>query len=827
MSNGYDRRTDDLLDFEPESVEDDVFDDDKLERVLGEIAEIKQTINEMPDADYDDSASGYISSAPERRDDVRFARTTHRIQEDIRRLNTRINDMESFGGYRDEEVTGTVSHLCVLVDDLVRATRESERRLSDELNSIKNQIYKYSTSGDLTSILNAIKANLKSSEDFIININNAVDGLSAVSGEKKENSNGCETELLRHIYELKTLVGAVSPATAKKNEELSELYGLLAKVKYELKRENATVADKYAAVDMLSRRLYETTECDVIPIVDSLNAVIDMLGRLPLDVDTANDVFDYAGAYEQFSIPASRKEAIRSYLSKVDAMMREGASDSVDELPDLIAAKNSIQNNRNEFECESIYSSILNTNITLLNEKDSAKIKLLKAEIKRQVKRLTILEVSDLIAYPHVKISRPYRVARLSEGEGLSAKIAEIKNMMLDSPARPKTEEGAKDESIDARASSLGEISQGILDLKGDCLAILDKLNANGESNNAGAITLEDIVAQLDRLFDDIRNLATDSENGIMGAIEVLGDAIAGISQVQDDNAKAALEDRVKLLADVSFIRSSIERGESVITEQASTPAMISDGSSAETESAEQSKDDFSERLSAIERNQQAILDALDYLVLRAQPGAEEVNAPVAPTILREGANDIFEVLARIEDKLDKVIAKVETPVVATVPVSANDDEVIKEIRLLRDQLFAVSMASVSDGEEDDYESYNNIILNEIYALSDAIDALVLKIEEKPSVDPESEEKMAEEIAQLRHTLSQAISDKKDDDELMKEIKKIRETLNKKAPAAPSVVTAPAPKKKNKKSVTPIAKEINVSELLHKMGKADIVRNDD
>ncbi len=825
MSNGYDRRSDDLLDFEPDSIEEDIFDDDKLERVLGEIAEIKNTINELPDADYE-GASGYTSGASERRDDVRFARTTHRIQEDIRRLNTRINDMESFGGYRDDEVTGTVSHLCMLVEDLVRATRESERRLSDELNSIKNQLYKNSASGDLTSVLNAIKANLKSSEDFIININNAVDGLSAVSGEKKECGGGCDTELLRHIYELKTLVGAVSPAMAKKNEELSELYGLLAKVKYELKRENATVADKYSAVDMLTRRLYETTECDVVPIVESINAVIDMLGRLPLDVDTANDVFDYAGANEQFSIPASRKEAIRSYLSKVDAMMREGASDSVDELPDLIATKNSIQNNRNEFECESIYSSILNTNITLLNEKDPAKIKLLKAEIKRQIKRLTILEVSDLIAYPYVKISRPYRVSRLSESEGLSAKVAEIKNMMLDAP-RGKTDESVDSESVDARVGNMSEISQGILDLKGDCLAILDKLDNNGEGGSVSAITLEEIVAQLDRLFDDIRNLATDSENGIMGAIEVLGDAIAGISQVQDDNAKAALEDRVKLLNDVAFIRASIEHGEGVRVEQPEIPVMMSDGGVEGTESEPEVKVDYSERLDVIERNQQAILDALDYLVLRAQPGADDNNAPTAPTILREGASDILDALARIESKLDKVIEKVETPVVAPVSDGGKVDDTLKEIRLLRDQLFAVSMASVSDGDADDYESYNNIILNEIYALADTVDALVEKMENQPASTPDGEEKMAEEIAQLRNTLTEAITDKKEDDELMKEIKKIRETLNKKAPVTPSVVTAPAPKKKSKKSVTPIAKETSVSELLQKMGKTNIIRDDD
>ncbi len=43
--------------------------------------------------------------------------------------------------------------------------------------------------------------------------------------------------------------------------------------------------------------------------------------------------------------------------------------------------------------------------------------------------------------------------------------------------------------------------------------------------------------------------------------------------------------------------------------------------------------------------------------------------------------------------------------------------EVLDEIKLLRDQLFAISMASVSDGDENAYESYNNILLEELSGL--------------------------------------------------------------------------------------------------------------
>ena len=66
---------------------DDVFDDfedEKLDRVLDEIAEIKQTIQGLPDA-YDDFGSGY-DEVTKLRDEVRFSKTTQRLQDEIKRF---------------------------------------------------------------------------------------------------------------------------------------------------------------------------------------------------------------------------------------------------------------------------------------------------------------------------------------------------------------------------------------------------------------------------------------------------------------------------------------------------------------------------------------------------------------------------------------------------------------------------------------------------------------------------------------------------------------------------------------------------------------------
>ena len=54
---------------------------------------------------------------------------------------------------------------------------------------------------------------------------------------------------------------------------------------------------------------------------------------------------------------------------------------------------------------------------------------------------------------------------------------------------------------------------------------------------------------------------------------------------------------------------------------------------------------------------------------------------------------------------------------------SAADDTLMNEVQSLRDQLFAISMANVNDPSsgESNYESYNNIILDELASLRDQV----------------------------------------------------------------------------------------------------------
>ena len=160
MANNYD---DEFFGFE--GIDDDDFlEDDKIDRVLDEIAEIKQTIQGLPDAGVVSGGSGY-DEVTKLRDEVKFSKTTQKLQSEIRRLSNRINDLQDdrmgAEAKTDELLGGTVERLTALGEEFIRRNKESERRIADELAALKRQLYKLTPSGDISGALNTIKNNLK------------------------------------------------------------------------------------------------------------------------------------------------------------------------------------------------------------------------------------------------------------------------------------------------------------------------------------------------------------------------------------------------------------------------------------------------------------------------------------------------------------------------------------------------------------------------------------------------------------------------------------------------------------------------------------------
>ena len=783
---------------------DDVFDDfedEKLDRVLDEIAEIKQTIQGLPDA-YDDFGSGY-DEVTKLRDEVRFSKTTQRLQDEIKRLSNRLNDFRdesNAAGERTESVTlDELGKLVAYCEEIIRSGKEADKKFTDAVAEIKRRLYKLASSADLMNELDAIKAAVKNAEELLAGVGGTVDELHAeVNREAEANAN---TEILRQFYDIKNLLGNPSPIGERRNDELLDLYNMLASVKNALESKSVSLADKYVEADKLAKKLYETTESDVRPIADGLNSVIRTLGKTPLDRDGVDSVLDYArNGGDAFSVSASRRETVSSYMDSVETFLSGAIGSNLDDLPDIIALKNNIQNNRNEFECENVYSAVLNTNIALLGEKDLTKQKALRKQLKEQLERLTSLEASDLVDYKPVEINKPYRAHKRGEGEGIFDKLNELKNLILDANLRVGGDAVSQPVSngiigeINSlkneiyNLSNIDNISQSILDLKSDCLTILDKLDErNAESDDMGVIasvpSLSEIVAQLDRLFDDVKNLVADSENNVLSSLEVIGEAVGNLASVNKENAEEAKTDRKKLMDDVAYIRDVLaERKPAEIVPAVTESDIITPS--------ENGNDELNAKIASLELNQQKIIAMLEKMA--------------------EGS----AITASLDERLTALEGKVS-------------DTVTKETGALRDQLFAISMASVSDGESNDYESYNNVILGEIYSLQDSLEAIREAVERGGNAE---NEQLNKELAELKSEISDALGKSGDNEEIIKELNKIKEEFKSKPapkpkPEPPKATTVQVRKQKK---VTPImTSDPSISELIAKISNTDIVIKED
>ena len=114
---------------------------------------------------------------------------------------------------------------------------------------------------------------------------------------------------------------------------------------------------------------------------------------------------------------------------------------------------------------------------------------------------------------------------------------------------------------------------------------------------------------------------------------------------------------------------------------------------------------------------------------------------------------------------------------------STGNGKLLEEIDSLRDQIFTINMASVSDGENQTYESYNNLIVDSLGELRDEVRALA-----GDSADGSAQSRMEKQLGEVRETqkaiaalLNQSLA----------EMQKIEKLLRERA-AAKTAAPAPA-----------------------------------
>ena len=149
MAKRYDDKSnEELFDFDTDF---DSMSDENLDRVLDEIQDIKHTIQGLPDTEFFND--GY--------DEVPSDRKTQFVTRELNRLGNRLSQLQSENDGRNyrqgEDFDDAVEHLISASERQIKRSREVERKLTDEISTIKKQMYKLSSLSDIASAVNALK----------------------------------------------------------------------------------------------------------------------------------------------------------------------------------------------------------------------------------------------------------------------------------------------------------------------------------------------------------------------------------------------------------------------------------------------------------------------------------------------------------------------------------------------------------------------------------------------------------------------------------------------------------------------------------------------
>lgn len=260
----------------------------------------------------------------------------------------------------------------------------------------------------------------------------------------------------------------------------------------------------------------------------------------------------------------------------------------------------------------------------------------------------------------------------------------------------------------DAVASELAELREAVRDM---ALSMTPAQTENGDTSYAA-------------LIDEIKDLKNQVYAAQTATTATLDEDT--LKAIRDALAGAATE--APLAEELADIRDEIAQLRSLTTVTAES------GGSAEISALRNELASIRDTLASPEHMYGLAEDVTaikaDVQVLKEEPDLGVINEILALRDEFQSLREQIEDVKRIAGETDK----------------QSDDTILGEVQSLRDQLFAISMANVNDASsgETNYESYNNLILDEIAALNDRIDAAGSSEELKTVTD---------EIAALKATL--------------------------------------------------------------------------
>lgn len=660
-------------------------------------------------------------------------------------------------------------------DDTIAESLENEglSLIMDDIAAIKEKLAsldEYDTVAEILSLREDVKA------ARILDNNDVTAELEELKTDLRELKSDVSDIKATHADS----AAAESGDTAPSGDEVNMLLGEIVSLRDEIQAYKDDVANLLTA--------QETSEIPTAVEGDNLAVILDELGGLHNELDAlkTENLAGQAGEIEDIKTALSD---IKDMISRRTTIAEDAAHDSAVSnelnvvLDEIINVKDEVATLKNDFVTAA-------ENVAAERESDAQAEKAAFADemqaFKNELYAMVSEKLEELSAL-NPDVAEEMQSVRdqladlqalvvggvVSSGDGeqgaaIYNELSEIKAMLAERPAAESAQTGVSADDVYNEVVALRE------DMEAARSAQPTAVTASG-TVDLGPVTeqLEEIRAQIQDM-SGVVPAETEQNTAVLNEVLALREELTTLrEQMQTAPVAAASDiDNASVLGEILGLREEI----AALREQAQSVPAVADTEPDAVVLGEIVS--LREELAALREQMQAaptaaesgtdntlvlneILGLREEIERMREGGRSEETAGLIETV---GA--IQEDVRAIKDEPDlgiinEVLAlrdefqafKDEMQKTRTAPAEdKSKEELLQQVQSLRDQMFAISMANVNDGTSSEvvYESYNNIILDEITSLRDEI-ALIKQSDETRA--------LGEELSQMKDRLTNIVID--------------------------------------------------------------------
>lgn len=700
--------------------------------------------------------------------DQKFAESQYNAE--IKRLQDKIEDLLKNGSGPQGELpapqeqahlkgteTLDFGKLLSINEAVLRTAKESDARIRGEMEQIKKQLGAFPSTEEISRAISAVQSATSESDgasaEIISKLSGEIASLRTVLDDKAKavppaitivpsaGESGAidSSELLRQLYCIKNIIGSSSEDTVKRTQAILELIGEYKKLSSAVHSQTVSYKDKLTAVYAYAKRLSDANDPDV---VDLAEATEQALAELKATVVTRSVFSDLAAYCSENGLPLitqNMRDSAERYFGLCEKVSSAATDDLGNFLPDLLAEKNKLENNRNESANNAVFNAITNA---LSEEKRDAEA------IATAVADFTRLRVESIVDLPFAAFPKQNDATSVS-GESLFDKLNELKNSLTElsdiksalSEIKAKSESAAVSEAAapvqavqpepqapQLSAADLGAVVNDVNASVGQAaekvIAAVNELKESLKTTSAQTDDRAEVVRDdSEDKFDDIVEALAELRGNYLDVSQKLIDISAKIVSSDDGKAEQVLteEDKQKVIDDLGYIHSKLDDYGLFINQIGELRSDIINVSSAIDLSAQ-----FNNVINEISTH-------LDTNLSETTAQFDKLYEDISNVLIESEAN---------------IINRIGESALVNDAIDAAKSEILAETQSLRDSLYVITDAVTASPMNDAVEQLRGDLL----ALSDLTTA-------NADIATSERQKIMEDVAFLREQAEYAIAD--------------------------------------------------------------------